>query len=113
MAKKELTKEQSEEILRIVEVVKQNGKLKKGINEVTKSVERSQAKIVLLAKDANPAELILHIPLLCDEKNILCVVAGSKEELGAAAGLPVATVAVAIADEANAKDDLKKFIDNL
>lgn len=110
---KELQQEQTEEILRITEIVKQNGKLKKGTNEVTKAVERGTAKIVLIASDANPKELVMHIPLLCEEKGVACVQVGSKEELGAAAGLPVATVSIAITDESNAKDDLKKFIDAL
>jgi large subunit ribosomal protein L7Ae len=110
---KELTKEQSEELLRILEVVKQNGKVKKGANEATKSLERGLAKIVILAKDVNPAELIMHLPLIAQEKSITCVTCGTKEELGAAAGLTVGTVAVAITDEGNAKADLKRFIDAL
>jgi len=113
MAQKELSKEQADDILRVVEVIKSNGKIKKGTNEVTKAVERNQAKIVVIAKDVNPAEIVMHLPILCEEKNIPCVVAGSKDELGAAAGLTVGTVAIAIVDEANAKNDLQKFIDSL
>ncbi len=113
MAKIELSGEQAEQALQIVEVVKQSGKIKKGLNEVTKAIERSQAKIVLLASDANPAELVMHIPILCDEKEIKCVVAGNREELGVAAGLAVGTVALAITDEANAKDDLAKLLESL
>lgn len=113
MAQKELSKEQADDILRVVEVIKSNGKIKKGTNEVTKAVERNQAKIVVVAKDVNPAEIIMHLPILCEEKSIPCVVAGSKDELGAAAGLTVGTVAIAIVDEANAKADLQKFIDSL
>ena len=113
MAKIELSGEQAEEVLRITEVVKANGKLKKGLNEVTKAIERGVAKLVIVASDANPAELIMHIPILCDEKEIKCVSAGSKEELGAASGLSVGTIAVAIVDEANAKEDLAKVIESL
>jgi large subunit ribosomal protein L7Ae len=113
MAKKELTPEQTEELLRIIEVVKQNGKLKKGTNEVTKAAERATAKAIIIANDVSPAEIVMHIPLICDEKNIVCAAGATKEELGAAAGLSVGTTAVAITEEGNAKDDLKKFLDSL
>ncbi|MFT7616330.1 MAG: large subunit ribosomal protein L7Ae [Candidatus Woesearchaeota archaeon] len=113
MVKKDLTKEQIDEILRIVEVAKSNGKIKKGTNEVTKAVERGTAKAVIVATDANPAELTMHIPLICDEKTIPCFVGGSREEIGTAAGLTVPAVAIAIIDEGNAKADLQKFVENL
>ncbi len=113
MAKKELQPEQTEELLRIIEVVKQNGKLKKGTNEVTKAAERASAKVIIVANDVSPAEIVMHIPLICEEKNIACFAGGSKEELGTAAGLSVGTTAVAITDEGNAKDDLKKFLDSV
>lgn len=113
MAKKELSKEQSEDVLRVLEVIKQSGKLKKGANEVTKAVERNQAKLVVLASDVSPAEIVMHLPILCEEKSIVCVVAGTKDELGAAAGLTVGTVAVAVTDDGNAKNDLQKVLDSL
>lgn len=113
MAKKELSKEQSEDVLRVLEVIKQSGKLKKGANEVTKAVERNQAKLVVLASDVSPAEIVMHLPILCEEKSIVCVVAGTKDELGAAAGLTVGTVAVTVTDEGAAKADLQKVLDSL
>ena len=113
MAKKELSKEQSEDVLRVLEIIKQSGKLKKGANEVTKAVERNVAKLVVLASDVTPAEIIMHLPILCEEKSVPCVVAGNKEELGVAAGLTVGTVAVAVTDDGSAKNDLQKVLDSL
>ena len=87
-----------------IELAKKTGKIKKGINEVTKTIERSSAKLVILAKDVSPAEIILHIKPLCEEKSIPCVEIPSKEELGAAAGLRVPTSAISIIKEGEAKD---------
>ncbi len=92
-----------ERILEAVEVARATGAIKKGANEVTKAVEKGKAKHVIIASDANPKEIVMHIPLLCKEKGIPCHVAGTKEELGAAAGLKVGTVAVAIVAEGEAK----------
>ena len=41
-----------------------DSKIRKGMNEVTKSIERVQAKIVVMAEDVSPPEILFHIPLL-------------------------------------------------
>lgn len=99
----------SEKAYEAIEVAKQSGKLKKGTNEVTKAIEKGQAKLVVVAQDVSPKEITMHIPMLCKEKKIPCVEVPSREELGAAAGLPLPTVAVAITDGGDAKDLLKEF----
>ncbi len=99
----------SEKAYELVEIAKRSGKIKKGVNEVTKSIERGKAKAVVIAEDASPKEIIMHIPLLCEEKKLACKEVPSKEELGVAAGMSVSTVAVAIIDEGDAKDQLKEF----
>ncbi len=103
------SKELTEKVFEAVEVAKATGKLRKGTNEVTKAIERGQAKLVVYAKDTNPPEIIMHIPLLAKEKGIPCVEVSSKEELGAAAGLVIGTSSVAIIQEGNAKDLLKEI----
>ena len=105
----EISKEQIEKVLRIIESAKATGKTKKGANEATKALERSSAKLVAIAGDISPAEIVMHLPLLGKEKNIPVVQVGSKEELGAAAGLPVGTAAVAIIEEGDAKNALEAF----
>ena len=100
----EVSKDISDKAYEAIEIAKKSGKIKKGANEVTKIVERGLAKLVLYAKDVNPIEVVMHLSPLCKEKNVPCVEVPSKEELGAAAGLSVATSAVAITKEGDAKD---------
>ena len=66
----EVSKEMQEKAYEAVEIVRKTGKLKKGVNEVTKVVERGMAKLVVIAKDVNPQEIIMHLPVLCEEKEI-------------------------------------------
>lgn len=99
---------EKDKVLEIIEVAKATGKIKKGTNEVTKAVERGDAKFVAVAGDVNPKEIIMHIPMLCKEKNIQCHEVPSREELGAAAGLDVPTTAVAVVLEGDAKKLLKE-----
>lgn len=109
----EATDELAAKIYGLVEAVKVDGKLRKGANEATKSIERGEAKLVIVAKDVNPPEVIMHLPLLCKEKDIPFVHVPAKNELGAAAGLPVGTAAVAIALAGDAKRKLDEVLDNI
>lgn len=102
-------KEKANKAYEAIEIAKNTGKIKKGINEVTKVIERGVAKLVVLAEDTNPKEIIMHLKPLCEEKKIPCVEIPSKEELGAAAGLRVPTSAVAIVKEGDSKDLIKQL----
>lgn len=109
MVKIEASKELSEKVLEAIEIAKATGKVKKGSNEATKAIERGIAKLVVIAKDVTPPEITMHIPLLAEEKDILCIEIASKEELGAAVGIGVGTAAVAIVEAGEAKDILKEI----
>ena len=102
-------KEQADKALEAVELAKNTGKIKKGTNEVTKSIERGTAKLVVYAKDVTPPEVIMHIPLLAKEKGIPCIEVPSKDELGTAAGIGVPTAAIAIIAEGDAKNIIKEL----
>ncbi len=94
---------EGDKLLEAIEVAKATGKLRKGSNEVTKALEKGQAKLVVVAKDVTPPEIVMHLPVLAKEKECPCGEVATKEELGAAAGLPVGTAAVAIVQEGEAK----------
>ncbi|MCD6411877.1 MAG: 50S ribosomal protein L7ae [Thermoplasmata archaeon] len=94
----------------LVEKARETGKIRRGTNEVTKQVERGQAKLVIMAEDVTPEEILAHMPLLCEEKNIPYTYVSSKQELGAAAGLEVAAASVAIISPGEGKEDLENII---
>lgn len=96
-------------VLEAIEVAKATGKIKKGSNEVTKSIEKGTAKLVAYAKDVEPKEIVMHIPLLCKEKNVLCFEIETKEELGGAAGIEVGTAAVSVTEAGEAKALIEKL----
>jgi len=97
-------------VYEVIEKARKTGKIEKGTNEVTKAIERGTAKLVVYAKDVEPKEIIQHIPILCKEKNIICVEVDKKEKLGVAAGLSVKCASVAIIDAGGAQKDLDIFI---
>jgi large subunit ribosomal protein L7Ae len=83
--------------------------IRKGTNETTKSVERGNAKLVFIALDVDPPEIVAHIPLLCKDKKIAYLYVTSKEVLGNAANLGVKTASCSIVNEG----EVKAKIDNL
>ena len=109
----EISKEIIDKIYEAIEVAKATGRIKKGSNEVTKAIEKGTAKLVAIAKNVNPPEITMHIPLLSKEKDVLCVEVPSKEELGAAAGISVGTASIAIIEEGEAKTTVKDIIKKL
>lgn len=107
----ETPSELQKQVVEAVERARESGKVAKGTNEVTKQVERGSAKLVVMAEDVTPEEILAHMPLLCEEKGISYLYVPSKAELGQAAGLGVGTAAIAIVDAgqaAEAIDDLSK-----
>ncbi len=93
-----------------VEKARESGKIKKGTNETTKAVERGEAKLVIMAMDVSPEEILAHMPYLCEEKGVAYAYVPSKEELGRAAGLEVAAASVAIIEEGDAKELVEEII---
>eukprot|EP00994_Dinema_validum_P004801 NODE_2871_length_631_cov_127.721649_g2389_i0.p1 GENE.NODE_2871_length_631_cov_127.721649_g2389_i0~~NODE_2871_length_631_cov_127.721649_g2389_i0.p1 ORF type:complete len:147 (+),score=56.11 NODE_2871_length_631_cov_127.721649_g2389_i0:55-441(+) len=70
--------------------------IKKGANEATKSLNRGTASLIVLAADASPIEIVLHLPLLCEDKNVPYVFVPSKAALGRACGVTRNVIACSI-----------------
>ncbi len=109
MAGIQLSKESTDKVLEAIEIARSTGKLRKGTNEVTKVVERGEAKLVAIAKDVTQPEIVMHLPLLSKEKGIPAIEVNSKEELGTSAGMPLGTSTVAIVQEGDAKKLIKEI----
>ena len=83
-----------------------DSKIRKGMNECTKSIERSNAKLVVMAEDVSPPEILYHIPLLCEEKKIPYAYLSTKKELGNAANINVSASAIAIDNTGSGNEKL-------
>ena len=70
--------------------------VKKGANEATKALNRGVAELIILAGDTNPVEILLHLPLLCEDKNVPYIFVPSKTALGRASQVSRNVIAIAI-----------------
>ena len=96
-------------VYEIIEKARKTGKIEKGANETTKAVELGTAKLVAYAADVDPKQIVQHLPIICKEKNILCVEADSKKKLGIAVGIGVGCSSIAIIEAGDAEKDLAAF----
>ncbi|ETN42104.1 ribonucleoprotein-associated protein [Cyphellophora europaea CBS 101466] len=86
----------SQKILDIVQQASNYRQLKKGANEATKTLNRGTSEIVVLAADTSPLAILLHLPLLAEDKNVPYVYVPSKTALGRACGVSRAVIAASI-----------------
>ncbi|MEM2092717.1 MAG: 50S ribosomal protein L7Ae [Candidatus Bathyarchaeia archaeon] len=106
----EVPKEVVDAAYEALQVATKTGKVKKGANETTKAVERAQARLVVIAEDVDPPEVVAHLPLLCDEKKIPYIYVPSKEKIGNAVGIDVPASAACIVNEGEAVGLVKEIV---
>jgi len=109
----EVPKELSDKALQVVQVAKDSGKLRKGTNESTKAVERAVAKLVLIAEDVDPPQVVAHLPILCEERKIPYLFVPSKLDLGRSAGIDVGCAAVTVLEGGEGSKTLKEVADSI
>jgi large subunit ribosomal protein L7Ae len=97
----------AESALEALEVARDTGTVKKGTNETTKSIERGNAELVLIAEDVSPEEIVMHLPELADEKGIPYIFIETQDEVGQAAGLEVGSAAAGIVNAGEAQDQVE------
>ncbi|PCH37870.1 NHP2/L7aE family protein [Wolfiporia cocos MD-104 SS10] len=110
--------ELNNQILDLVERASQFKQLKKGANEATKTLNRGIAEIIILTADTEPLEILLHLPLLCEEKNVQYVFVASKAALGRACGVSRPVIAASVTTNENKElssqiQTIKRAIDKL
>jgi U4/U6 small nuclear ribonucleoprotein SNU13 len=114
----------TQEILDIVQQASHYRQLKKGANEgklyqlgssfahileysslvlkliryciATKTLNRGISEIIILAADTTPLAILLHLPLLCEDKNVPYIYVPSKTALGRACGVSRAVISASI-----------------
>jgi len=101
------------QIMEMLSVAKDGGKIKKGINETTKSIERKTAQFVIVAGDVTPEEIVVHIPMLCKENGIPYAFLPTKKDLGTSVGVDVGTSAVAVENAGGATEKLQDILKKL
>src|SRR4030066_2031443 len=109
----DVPKEVVEAAYEALKIARETGKIRKGTNETTKTIERGKAKLVLIAENVTPPEVVAHLPLLCDERKAAYVYVPDKQKIGEALGLNVGSAAAAIEESGEAEKLVNEIISKL
>lgn len=109
----EVPKEVVEAAYEALKVARETGKIRKGTNETTKTIERGKAKLVLIAENVTPPEVVAHLPLLCDERKTPYVYVPEKQRIGEALGLTVGSAAAAIEETGESEKLVAEIVEKL
>ena len=109
----EVPKEVVEAAYEALKVARETGKIRKGTNETTKTIERGKAKLVLIAENVSPPEVVAHLPLLCDERKAPYVYVPDKMRIGEALGLTVGSAAAAIEETGDSEKLVAEIVEKL
>ena len=100
-------------IYEALRVASETGKVKKGTNEATKAIERGVSKLIIIAEDVEPPEVVAHLPIICGERGTAYVFVPSKQELGKALGIEVTSAAAAILDSGDAQHIIDEVVTSI
>lgn len=105
----ETPKELADAAYEALQIANKTGQVRKGTNETTKAIERGIAKLVIIAENVEPPEVVAHLPILSEERKIPYLFVPAKEKLGAAIGIDVPAASACIVKEGEASNLLKEI----
>jgi len=86
--------------------------LKHGVNHVTTLIEEKRAKLVVIAHDVDPIELVCWLPALCRKKDVpYCIIKG-KHRLGKLVGMKKTSCIALTSVRKEDTNDLEAFVKN-
>jgi H/ACA ribonucleoprotein complex subunit 2 len=83
---------------KLVGKASQAKKIRRGIKEVTKALRKGEKGVVILAANVTPIDVVSHLPIACEEKEVPYCFVNSKEALGAAGGTKRPTSVVMVSE---------------
>ncbi|EFN62852.1 H/ACA ribonucleoprotein complex subunit 2-like protein [Camponotus floridanus] len=78
--------------------------LRNGLKDVQKHLRKGETGLVVFAGDVYPIEIMCHLPIVCEDKNIPYCFTPSRLDIGAAMGVKRGSLMVLIKEHADYKD---------
>lgn len=101
MASKKLTK-------KIYKCIKKASKhktyIRNGLKDVQKQLRKGETGIVVFAGDVHPVEIMCHLPIVCEERNIPYCYTPSRQDIGTAMGVKRGSLMVLIKEHSDYKE---------
>lgn len=78
--------------------------LRNGLKDVQKHLRKGETGMVVFAGDVHPIEIMCHLPIVCEDKNIPYCFTPSRLDIGAAMGVKRGSLMVLIKEHPDYKD---------
>ncbi|GAB2230157.1 hypothetical protein Droror1_Dr00014414 [Drosera rotundifolia] len=101
IAKPMAGKKLSKRTFKLVRRAAENKCLKRGVKEVVKSIKRGHKGLCVIAGNISPIDVITHVPIMCEEKEIPYIYVSSKEDLANAGATKRPTCCVLVQTKPN------------
>lgn len=85
IAKPLASKKSTKKVHKLVKKATQAKFVKRGVKEVVKALRKGEKGFCVIAGDISPIDVISHLPLMCEDKNVPYFYVPSKHDLGNAA----------------------------
>jgi H/ACA ribonucleoprotein complex subunit 2 len=89
---------------KLIKLIKKSMKDKlvhRGVKETVKAVRKGTKGLVIIAADISPIDVLSHLPILCEDKNVAYIYVKSRAEIGEACKTkrPTSCVLVSVPNE--------------
>lgn len=98
---------------RVHKLVKKATKAKvvrRGVKEVVKALRKGEKGFCIIAGDISPIDVISHLPIMCEDRQVPYLYVPSKQDLGAAAATKRPTSCVLIPQKKDFEDLYDKLV---
>ncbi|GMM36668.1 snoRNA-binding protein [Saccharomycopsis crataegensis] len=119
-AKPLASKKLNKKTLKTIKKASKAKHVKRGVKEVVKALRKGEKGLVIIAGDISPADVISHLPVLCEDSSVPFVFIPSKEDLGSAGATKRPTSCVMIvpgggkkSKNSEAKEEYKEGYDEI
>ncbi|XP_015175952.1 PREDICTED: H/ACA ribonucleoprotein complex subunit 2-like protein [Polistes dominula] len=110
MASKKLTK-------KIYKCIKKASKhktyLRNGLKDVQKHIRKGEKGIVIFAGDVFPIEIMCHLPIVCEDKDIPYCYTPSRQDIGTAMGVKRGSLMVLIKEHPEYKELFDELVSTM
>ncbi|XP_078485615.1 H/ACA ribonucleoprotein complex subunit 2-like protein [Ciona intestinalis] len=109
LASKKLTKR----IYKCIKKASKEKNIRRGVKEVQKFLKKGETGFVVFAGDAQPIEVMCHLPVVCEDANVPYCYVPAKQGLGAASGSKRPTCCILIKKKESYEETYKDCVKDI
>jgi len=101
IAKPLASKKTTKKLHKLVKKATSSKCVKRGVKEVVKALRKGEKGFCIIAGDISPIDVVTHLPMMCEDRDIPYYYVPSKHDLGAAAGTKRPTSCILVNPDAS------------